>query len=513
MAKTIKTIFLGILSLLIILLSIIQFILGINIVSKIKSKFKKRPEKYVDKIISGLKSFYFTEETSRPRYFPKEANLGLAGNLYLDCYTGSCSKNIKETEWVCDSDDDCETIVTFREQKDINEACSEECFELKGEYCNDKCSDYYDSKNGVCSRNTNDNYDNKKVCFGDNIIYFWKGKKYNFESFQTKNCTYIDNAKLKNESCPDNTKNCGILDDNENKLCLPLDTECPINFITETKLKENYNYSSTIIDNKTFYYGYDNSINNSTKIIAGLYADSDISLNIEEEEYITLDIDTLSGFLKYNYILYRGLNLDYDPYNISNIDEKGKSYLKVKYNSKNLDLVKLRKEQQQYLINKTMNEKVVGTVRKKFKSFYIMGMISYIFVILLLSNSLYYYCEGEDIICIWFFIFVLFLIFSLFGIIKSCININNFNRAKEIDILNNYDNIKTINLLYILFGFFIYGLFIVIFTTEFIINKRKALLSKVNDKAEIDFTNNNTEKVPSYIPSSSNIDQNTIQNN
>ena len=422
MVKKIKIIFVGILSILIILLSIIQFILGIIIVSKIKSDFKKRPEINVDKIVSGLKSFIFTEETSRPRYFPAEANLGLTGNLYLDCYKGTCSKIVRETKEVC-YDDDCETIVEYNNQIDINKECSEECFELKGEYCYDKCSDYYDSKNGVCSRNTNDNYNRKKVCFGDNIIYFWKGKKYNSDNIQTKNYTYINNAKLKEEPCPSNTKNCGILDDNGNKLCLPLDSECPINFISETILNENYNYSSTVIDNKTFYYIYDNSINNTRKIIAGLFADSDIFLNFDEEEYITLDTDTISGFLKDNYILYRGLKLGYNPYNISNIDEKGKSYLKIRYN-KNLDLASLRKEHQQYLINQTMNEKIVGTVRKRFKSFYIMGMIFYIIAILFISFSLYFYFKGEDAILCHYITFFILLIFSLFGIVKSCININ-----------------------------------------------------------------------------------------
>ena len=69
---------------------------------------------------------------------------------------------------------------------------------------------------------------------------------------------------------------------------------------------------------------------------------------------------------------------------------------------------------------------------------------------------------------------MILLIFSLFGIVKSCININKLNNAKEIDILNNYDNIRTINLLYVIFGFIIYGLFIAIFVTEFIISKCKS---------------------------------------
>ena len=73
---------------------------------------------------------------------------------------------------------------------------------------------------------------------------------------------------------------------------MPLDSDCPINYISETKVNQNYKYSSTVIDNKTFYYTYDNSSNN--KIIAGLYADSDLYLNKEEKDFITLDIYTIS---------------------------------------------------------------------------------------------------------------------------------------------------------------------------------------------------------------------------
>ena len=141
-----------------------------------------------------------------------------------------------------------------------------------------------------------------------------------------------------------------------------------------------------------------------------------------------------------------------------------------------MDLDAFRKEHQQYSINKTMNEKITKTVRTRFKTFYIMGMIFYIFAILFLSISFYFLCRDDKKGFIYYsiFIFVILLIFSLFGVVKSCININKFNKAKEIDILNNYDNIRTINLLYVIFGFIINGLFIAIFLTEFIVNKYKS---------------------------------------
>ena len=62
----------------------------------------------------------------------------------------------------------------------------------------------------------------------------------------------MNDAKFKGEECSENTKNCGILDDNENKLCIPKDSECPINLISETKLNPNSNFLSTVIGKKHF---------------------------------------------------------------------------------------------------------------------------------------------------------------------------------------------------------------------------------------------------------------------
>ena len=309
--------------------------------------------------------------------------------------------------------------------------------------------------------------------------------------------TYINNAKLKEESCPENTKNCGILDDNENKLCLDLDSDCPINYISETKLNEKYNYPSVIIDNKTFYYTYDNSSNK--KIIAGLYADSDIYLNSEEEEFITLDTYTISGFLKDNFILYRGMNLGYDPYNMKNIDEKGKSYLKIRYNTKNMNLTELRENHQKYNINKTMNEKIIDSVRKRLKTFYILGMIAYIFTILFTLLTLYSLCRGENDVYIYIiFKIALLLIFSLFGLVKSCKNISKFNRTKEIDVFKNYDSIRIINLLYVIFGFTIFAFLISYLLAELIIRncKCKRLSFNFNNTIPHEPTRNDPADTP-----------------
>ena len=481
--EKVQKICLSILFIIVILLSIAQFALSIILISKINSDFKNLSFRNVDINISAIKSFYFTEFSSRPRYSPSDINLGLAGDLYLDCYTGNCNKTIEKIDYYCDEDNNCEELLYYRYELEIFKPCSVQCFELKNISC-DVCSSDYNSKKGYCSRNTDDNYDDKKVCFGDNIIYFWKGKKYNIESYRTKKLTYINDARLKDEPCPNKTKYCGTIDKNENKLCLPLYLDCPINYISEKKLNEKYNYSSTIIDGKTFYYTYDNSSNN--KIIAGLYADSDLYLNKDEEEFITLDTYSIRGLLKDNYILYRGVDLGYDPYKISNIDEKGKSYLKIKYNSENPDLVTLRKDYQNFVINREMNEKVVKSVRTRFKTYFILGMVAYIILIIVIFILLYDFYNSKDFY--GYLIFLVFFIFATFGLVKACKNISKFNKAKKIDESKNYNTIRTINLLYVIFGFTIYGLILVSIPVYFII---KLIIKKCNKYKEYSARENN----------------------
>ena len=137
------------------------------------------------------------------------------------------------------------------------------------------------------------------------------------------------------KNVPQKTRNCGILDDDENKLCLRDDIECPINIISEEKVNNINSYFN--VGNKTFYYGYDENAKYN-KLNAGFYVDTDIYINKKEENFILLDTYTISGVLEENKMLYRGVDLGFDPYSIEDIDKKGKSYLKIRYNAKNADL-------------------------------------------------------------------------------------------------------------------------------------------------------------------------------
>ena len=169
---------------------------------------------------------------------------------------------------------DIDDGLTFDYIDKIDYSCSEQCSYNINNECD--CDDSYYNK-GTCSRNYDDTFDLEKFCYADNVIYFWKGKKYTI--LKKEVYTYYNNAILKDEECPKDTINCGIIDDNENQLCIPSTYSCPINYISESKLNENKLHSSVMIGNKTFYYTFDDSNKTKRKIIAGLIADSDLYLN------------------------------------------------------------------------------------------------------------------------------------------------------------------------------------------------------------------------------------------
>ena len=159
-------------------------------------------------------------------------------------------------------------------------------------------------------------YDNLGLT-GNNAIYLCKGKQY--LPINTINYTYLENAFLKDEKCPDEkSKYCGIIDDDGNKLCINSKYECPINYISKNYTE---NSSSVMIGHKTFYYGNDNT-QNDRKIIAGLLADTDLYLNEDLNKTEILDTYTISGFLKDNKNLYKNINLEYDPYEEKDIYKK-----------------------------------------------------------------------------------------------------------------------------------------------------------------------------------------------
>ena len=488
-----------------ILISLAQIIISIILRHQIKSKLQKFKESVVkveDISISVVESIRFDKNKTKPEYYPNSPNLGLAGNLILDCYSGICRVEITETREreVCRSnfngDEDCyDEPYNYTYQSDIIDyKCSLECFESKSKECNEcySSSKYYPekyiSKKGRCSRNTNDIYNFDKYCLSDNVIYFWKGEKYEVE--RINRYSYLQDAMPKNVECPLKTKNCGIIDDNENKLCIDKRLDCPINTISVEKFKNADSYFT--VGNKTFYYGFDENANNK-KIIAGLYVDTDLYINKKEKDYTILDTYTISGVLEENKILYKGLDLGFDPYTDKNIDQKGKSYLKIKYNeNKNVDIISMREKYDFYFKNKDFRDKFIKPVTDKYKMANNLSIISYsFFIVMIVILMLISFCNKSNcsFCCFFFIIFYAFINGTLFPIIKSCNDISNLNKIdKEL----NISSLKIVNIIYVILSFLLYGIILIFIITFCIYSKKREDLSKKEKETEKKNASDNT---------------------
>ena len=475
-----------------ILITLISILLSLNIIITLfaKSRLKKRKNFEVnDIIIKYLKPFKFLEDFSKPFYGTDD--LGSAGELYLLCYSGLCYEEKKEDD--CHEYDNCDYL-----EKNINYQCSLQCFNSRGDIC-DNCPyrNYYESdddKIGKCSKKEDDIYEQGKICIADNIIYFWKGKKYVVDNLEYEQYSYLKDAKLKDEECPPNTKNCGILDDEENKLCISINSECPFNVISCSKLNQN-NYLTSEIDNETtIYYAYDENAINS-KIIAGLYVDTDIYINKEEESNnpVILDTYNLSEFLKDNKNLYKGVDFGYDPYKINNLDKKSKSYLKVGYN-RNPNLKSLKEKHKWSLSNKNWNNNVANLVEDSpnlFATgipFYGYSLVFFIFCFICGIDN-----KCKSLIGILSFVFSSFFILLLVSIIGAFQNITIFNKAKEYDPEENYNNLRILNIIYIILSLFllIFIILSIILILYYFCNKKRKDIKDIFPKSSNIYTNSN----------------------
>ena len=433
-----------------LILLILSFIVLCSILCS--KRLKKRPEIKPDNIaISSFSSMNFIEVESNPTYSESNSNLGITGRLILDCFTGICQKR----DYYYDSDDD----LTFDYVDIIDYSCSEQCsYNIKNE-C--ECGDPY-LKKGTCSRKYDDSYDVGKYCYADNVIYFWKGKKYTI--LKKDVYTYYNNAILKGEECPKDTINCGIIDDNENQLCIPSTYSCPVNYFSESKLNENKLHSSVMIGNKTFYYTFDDNNKRERKIIAGLIADSDLHLNENNDQKVLLDTGNISEFLIDNKNLYKEVELGFDPYKEDNIDSKGNSYLRLFYNNK-VDLSILRRNIDEYYFNHTLNEDLIKPINKKIKLTsifcFIATGISLIMCLGVLANRRTFDSSDSGVI---YFACVLIIIFLILSLIYGCLNLSNFNELR--DMVPNENNLtRKMNILVVIIGYILlaFHVFVIIY--------------------------------------------------
>ena len=474
-----------ILSTVVLLLSIVLLVLS-NII-KSKRPVKREEYELTDISIYGLNSFNFVEDKSIPDNL--SSNLGVTEKEILDCYTGTCFHDIyyENKSKVCDKDNNCAYInESWIDHKPIiDHYCSEQCSKTGKSECS--CNKPYESI-GTCQRKIYDYYEEGKVCYTYNIINYWKGKKY-FSNIT--NYSYLDNAILKDEKCPKGTKNCGIIDNIGNELCLNSNLICPINYISENKIGKDY--SSVLIGNKTFYFGNDETT--KRRIISRLEVDSDILLNKDNDQKIIIDDFSISGLLEDNTNLYKDINLEYDPYKEKekDINSKGKSYLKISYTDNNVNLTSLRENRDLLLLNKIINREDLDTIEDKTKIIQSLGSIASVYLIIVFIAFLIYiikYSKIEFWNCYYCFskCFLGLLILIFFGLIITpliygIININKVNDAENLDSLTNYSTFKILNLVFVILGFFLIT-FLIFFIIFIPLNFYCAdpIIKKINDK-------------------------------
>ena len=452
MTRMKKNILWFIFSIVVLILSIALLVLA-NIIND--KKPEQREEHFPpDVSINGLESFNFIEDKTIPEI--PLSGLGSTGNVILTCYAGTCTEEIehKQTETNCDEDYDLcrdveESWTEYR--KVIEHYCSKQCFDIGGSKC--QCNEPYKTY-GTCEKNFY--YEKGMVCQVDNIIYFWKGKKYS--SYLSDSYSYLDNVIFKDEKCREGTKNCGIIDSNGNELCISSNLKCPINYISEKKLSKDY--TSVLIGNKTFYYGNDDTT--KRKIIKELVVDSDISLNKDNDKKDILDEYTISGLLEDNKNLYKNMRLGYDPYKEKDIDSKGKSYLRISYTDNNANLTALREKKDLLIFNKTINKKVLDVIEDKTKILENLGSAASVYLIIVFIVVLIYQLKKLNIrnacYCLGSKCFQGFLILIFIGLIITPLiyGIMNYNKAKDAEDLvhgANYSTFKKLNLAFVILGF------------------------------------------------------------
>ena len=399
-------------------------------------------------VISSFSSLNFVDDESIPAYNESTPNLGVTGRLILDCFTGLCPKK----NYYYDSDND----LRYEYVDKLDFSCSEQCSYNRKTEC--VCEDPNRNK-GKCSRKYDDKYDNEKYCYADNVIYDWKGKRY--KTVQKEVYTYYKNAKLKDEECPKGTINCGIIDDNENKLCISFNSSCPINYFSENKTDTIKNYSSIMIGNKTFYYSFDDNTKNERKIIAGLIADSDLLLNEKNNERVLIDTNKISEFLEDNKNLYKEVKLGFDPYKEEHIDKRGNSYLRYFFNDK-VDLSRLRNNIETYNHSHLINEDIIKPINKKIILTGIFGFIAIGCIFIIIINLFAIKKKIKDFYPGMCFLFIIFIILSL---VFGCINISKFNELKDKDSRDDNNLPRAVNSIIVILGFILlfYAIFLMIY--------------------------------------------------
>ena len=431
--------------------------------------YKEENDPSID--ITGIKSFNFVSSLDTFEYSPGMSNLGNTGKIYLDCFIGECIFS-----YTYDCDDGSCTAYEYYE----DHGCSEECrktrfYQCSYSFCFGKSSNYYEGNK--CFRDDDDDeLTETKSCNADNLILNWKELFYSSTNATSYGkYTYLNSAIRSNESCPNEKKNCGILDELGNILCLPTFEECPINLVTtnRSEILDYSDYDLTRIGDKTIYYT-NKAIDQ--KVIGGIFVDSDLMIKYNGIECKILDTSTISELLQHNYNkLYRN-SLNFDPYDeeADELDNRGKSYLKACSPGigKEKNITKMKELSVEYKLNITNNRDIIKPIKVLFIVSYFISLPGYIVSIFFLfvflssfnfqNNIKSITACGCDIYGNTLLIIILFIsyFFTIVGSILSLINnlhnlVDGFNLELSSNIISTLIVINyitfSLNMLLILF--------------------------------------------------------------
>ena len=462
-----------------------------------------------DKTIQAIKDFDLKPNITIDYYKPNMSYLGTTGEIQLNCYIGYCQKTIEkkcERERCYSSDSEyvfnvfnknkkkrrlssCETYTfdcsTIEETTEFK--CSEDCAMNKDRYsysCN-TCSYKYDSKEGRCGL-FYQNYlkvNDSVYCTPSNIIFFWK--ELYFETKSYYKYSLVNDTVLKNETCPDGKKPCGILD-SDIKLCLPKNEKCPINYIGVGNEPPDtvHSFVPIKVGNKTIYYSND-FVEDGT-IIEGIYSDSDIRIKYSSK--YELDNYNLSLFLNENKNIYKD-----ERYIPADMKKNGKSYLKYDYNSLYfVDLNEIKNNYKLYQIRQKFNSEIYGKLKDRLSNGFFCSFFGSVYLLVYLFFSIWAMIYGKvndsSLCCLWCFYdqdydndimdFVIFFIFlipytilSILSTIWSAINLNDLTESNTFPHFQSslFETLFGYHKLFILGNIVIYSLIFALFVLSILI--------------------------------------------
>ena len=341
--------------------------------------------------MQALYDFSFDySSTKNPEYYQKLPNLGYTGKPIYDCYSGKCQyyQEYECEKEVCDSEGYCtyKTTTCKRYTYSFQYKSSLQCRDNKGKYC-DICPEKkdYTLEKCSCSHTYSDYHSSSYYCTADNLILNWKNYYY-YNS--TRYFNYLEDAVPSSEDCPSRKRQCGILDELGNKLCISESSACPINYITLNPSDRNYTYKNITIDGITIYYT--NKAIYDGRVVGGFYVDSDLNINYNIGDCQIIATGKISELMNSHENKLYKKSLNFDPYKSKDIDKKGKAYLKwcIPAVGKEQNITLIKELYEIYKNNQTVS-KTIYSIRSDDEYLYFLAILGKVIIIIMLMINIF----------------------------------------------------------------------------------------------------------------------------